>query len=310
MLSADDVQIRCSIRKAGVDSKKKFSEPEDMMCTMRIWHGSKTGFPMKKALSSGNQKFPSNKNQQAGCSEILLKPIQRHPSAARTSNRSDEFQSLRVSKRFASFGSVGEPNRFQMQQSEPTSAIGNVKLLVPDIVVVDMHGNSKSHTINLTTMSQGYYEFTMNRNGQEILLAFLKANLPKDRIMGCVPRSRSDVSHNTSSTSGNKSFDVEKLTTNKMTERIENETLVEKVRRKVSRAFASLEDLGTSMTECACHCGGGSTVTPQPSIERRDSPPQAVSEEKADPLVASARKATVYDCGLSVESEPEMESTH
>lgn len=224
-----------------MDNKKNFSEPEDMMCTMRIWHGTKRGFPLKKTLSSGNKHFQSNKNQQSGCSEILLKPIQRHPSAVRNTCRSEEFQSLQVSKRFASFGSAGEPNRFKMQQSQ-ASSIGNVKLPISDIMIVDMRGDSNSHTINLTTMSLGYYEFTMNRNGQEILLAFLKANLPNERIMGCVPRSRSDLSHGTSSTNGNKSFDVEALTSNKMTERIENETLSEKVRRKVSRAFASFED--------------------------------------------------------------------
>jgi hypothetical protein len=234
-----------------VETKKNFSEPEDVMCTMRIWHGNKRGFPMKKTLSSGNKHFQSNKSQQAGCSEILIKPIQRHPSAARSNCRSEEFASLQVSKRFASFGSVGETNRFQMQQSQQsqTSSIGNVKLPISDIMIVDMHGDSNSHTINLTTMSLGYYEFTMNRNGQEILLAFLKANLPIERIMGCVPRSRSDVSHGTTSTSGNKSFDVEALTSNKMTERIENETLSERVRRKVSRAFASIEDCKYS---CSC----------------------------------------------------------
>jgi hypothetical protein len=239
-----------SVRRADLQIKKKFSEPEDMMCTMRIWHGNKRGFPMKKTLSSGNKHFQSNKSQQAGCSEILLKPIQRHPSVSRSTCRSDEFASLPVSKRFASFGSVGETNRFQMQQSQTSSiSIGNVKLPISDIMIVNMHGDSNSHTINLTTMSLGYFEFTMNRNGQEILLAFLKANLPIERIMGCVPRSRSDVSHGTTSTSGNKSFDVEALTSNKIKNRIENETLSEKVRRKVSRAFASIEDCKYS---CAC----------------------------------------------------------
>lgn len=63
-----------------------------------------------------------------------------------------------------------------------------------------------------------------------------------------------------------------------------------------------------SMSECSCHCGG-SSVTPEPVIERRDSPPHAKDATSPSPVntESQGRKATVFDCGLSVESEPEME---
>jgi hypothetical protein len=69
--------------------------------------------------------------------------------------------------------------------------------------------------------------------------------------------------------------------------------------------------VSSSMSECACHCGGGSSVTPEPPIERRDSPPYAKENKSPSPNKQSqGRKASVYDCGLSVESEPEMELAH
>jgi hypothetical protein len=142
-----------------------------------------------------------------------------------------------MSKRFSSFGSG--LSKFQMQEQQQSPGLGNINFPISEIMIVDIPGDSHSLITNLTTMSHGYFEFTMlNRNGQEILLAFLKANLPNERIMGCSPRSPSDMSYATS----NASVDVEAFTENRMTERIKNETLSEKVRRKVGRAFASIEE--------------------------------------------------------------------
>lgn len=119
----------------------------------------------------------------------------------------------------------------------------DVTIPVSDVLIVDMFGEGDCHQCNLTTMSNGYYEFTMeNRNGQDILLAFLKANLPKDRVMdGKLKRTQSGVSNKSAST-GNGSFDVEAFTATRMVEKLESETVTEKIRRKVGKVFMSFEE--------------------------------------------------------------------
>jgi hypothetical protein len=112
-----------------------------------------------------------------------------------------------------------------------------------EILIVEKKGQELSDpTIHITTVSSGYYEFTMNENGRVILLAFLQANLPKERIRGgcTLQRTKSDVSKYSCSTTGNKTLDVEALTSNKLAERIENETMSEKLGAKVGRAFSSI----------------------------------------------------------------------
>ena len=188
---------------------------------------------------------------------------------------------LVMSQRFQSFGSSGgggggaaagstSNRKYQLSTSgdkndTDSSFIGNVRIPISDIMIVDDNNNHSSTTTssqkqqqqrqyvtNLTTMSHGYYELTMmNQNGQEILLAFLKANLPNERILinnsasgsngrGGIGRSRSDVSHSTSSST--KSVDAEVFLATRITEKIQNETLSERVRRKFGRAFKSVEE--------------------------------------------------------------------
>lgn len=211
-----------------------------MTCIMRIWHDS--GKPLKKTRSSGNAAFDAyTQGKGGGHCELILTPIQRHPSAARSTSRTriSPDDGLQMSRRFQSFGSSGASDKkYRMDQTENKS-MGKIKIPISDILVVEK-GDSSAHVTNLTTMSNGYFEFTMmNRNGQEILLAFLKANLPGERLVQGLSRSRSDVSHSTASS---KSVDVEAFTASRITERIKNETFPERVRRKVGRALKSVEE--------------------------------------------------------------------
>ena len=296
--------LQQSVRKADTleVTTQKLSEPEDMICTMRIWHKQQGGGSsggknkqgmtmMKKTRSSGNTAFDMYTNTRGGmvdCTcEILLKPIpQRHPSAVRSTsrtrcrsssfgggggssrNKSGDDNELVMSQRFQSFGSGSTSNRkYQLTTASGDkndmniSFIGNVQIPISDIMIVDDNNNNNNtqkqqqqqqYVINLTTMSHGYFEMTMmNQNGQEILLAFLKANLPNERILigrgghgkgnaGGIGRSRSDVSHSTASSS--KSVDAEVFLATRITEKINNETLSERVRRKFGRALKSVEE--------------------------------------------------------------------
>mmetsp|Transcript_39869 Transcript_39869/g.96209 ORF Transcript_39869/g.96209 Transcript_39869/m.96209 type:complete len:299 (-) Transcript_39869:831-1727(-) len=295
MLSADDLQVRCSVRKAKNADTKEFSEPEDMTCTMRTWHGPKS--------------------QDA---ELLLKPVEQQRTMSAMRSRADELSPVVISKRFASFGEGR--NHPKMEQQETTqNSIGSVKLSLAEIMIVEQKGQELDNpTIDITTLSSGYYEFTLNENGRAILLAFLKANLPKERIIRCntqIQRTKSDVSKYSCSTMGNKTLDVEALTSNKLAERIENETMSEKLGSKVGRAFSSILE----MVECSCiSCGGsGSSVHPQPDADKKNKSKKALSpsDTKENQPKAKQRKTTdkktgsssLEDCGFSVESEPQME---
>lgn len=71
-----------------------------------------------------------------------------------------------------------------------------------------------------------------------------------------------------------------------------------------------------SMTECACSCGGDNktSITPAPSgdmlAEKRDSPPSAtkttMTANASRTNTTADSKLCLVDCGLSVESEPDM----
>jgi len=76
----------------------------------------------------------------------------------------------------------------------------------------------------------------------------------------------SNVTHDTAHTDGDKSIDVEAFTAKRMSERLNRETLTEKVERRMHRLVSSLEELSTSFTNCACGCFGDSTVTMDQSL--------------------------------------------
>jgi hypothetical protein len=221
-----------------------------MMCTMRIWH--KTNTPGRNALTkpatiSKSRSFGSptyDRTMKTQEAELILSSIH-NPMMVHGCRSGELGDPVRMSRRFESFGS--SEARKPKQRHNPQMAIGkrrlgNVTIPISDIMVVDMYGDGECHRTNITTMTNGYFEFTMeNRNGQEVLLAFLRASLPKERIMdGPIRRSNSDLSQNTANTA--KSFDVEAFTASRMSERLQRESFSEKLRRKVGRVMSSLEE--------------------------------------------------------------------
>lgn len=221
---------------------------------------------------------------------------------------------ITLSKRFASFGSANAPDSFnnntnasntERQQPPKPKTLGIVTIPIADIMVVDMYGAGDSHRANITTMSFGYFEFTLeSRNGQQVLLAFLKASVPKERVMDGqgygIPRTPSQTSAST------RSFDVEAFTASRMAERLESESFSEKLRRRVVKVVSSIEEskfrlpiaigvcscasivdydwkayhanysllpVSSVISECACVCGREG-ASPQSTREKRDSPPR------------------------------------
>ena len=238
---------------------------------MRVWH--KTATPDSAAVirtvgTNNTRSFDGrfrHKRADHG-PELVLTPNESHVMvhACCSGEFSDPIQ---MSKRFTSFGSgsvdygqsIRSTSRQRQRISTPITTtsrnsnanlLGEVTIPIADIVVVDMHGKGKSHQCNISTISKGYFEFSPeNRNGQDILLTFLRVNLPKDRVMGTYNRQGSELSNRSS---GTKSFDVEAFTATRMSERLQSETLSEKLRRKVSRVFSSFEDRKSGGVNANC----------------------------------------------------------
>jgi hypothetical protein len=239
-----------------------------MICTMRIWHPTRqtTASSLRKSRSFGSQALHSslvggvNNNHliQQG-PELILNPVvhvaSNHNMMIHGCCSGELGNPITISKRFASFGSannspdnVNKSNNtsYSIKQQPPKpKTLGAVTIPISDIMVVDMYGAGGSHRANITTMSFGYFEFTLeSRNGQQVLLAFIKASLPKERVMDGqgngygVPRSPSQNSASTET----QSFDVEAFTASRMAERVDSESFSEKLRARVVKVVSSIEE--------------------------------------------------------------------
>lgn len=240
------------VRHSEKASHRCMSEQQEMVCTMRVWH--KTNMP---AASAVVKKVPITHARSFDFSPHRKKPVKHGPELVLTSNQSPVMvpvtslghfsEPLSTSRRLGSGNMARRSSSRQrtrnMDTMNSTTVLRDFSVPVVDIMVVDMFGRGDSHQCNITTMSHGYFELTMeNRNGQDILMAFLNANLPKERVMGGMrKRTNSELSSDTKST-GTASFDVEAFTATRMTERIKRETMSEKLRRKVVRVFSSFEE--------------------------------------------------------------------
>jgi len=100
-----------------------------------------------------------------------------------------------------------------------------------------------------------------------------ESSSPKGVTDDYQPMIESNPSNLTQNTSASqKSFDVEALTSKKMTERLKTESLLEKLERRVYRLFTSLEDVSSSFTKCACGCLGETTLDNAIVIDKTNSP--------------------------------------
>lgn len=228
-----------------------------------------------RRISSGSLILPSSEFRNSG-PELVLTPVS-NPRLATSLTDQHQAQQLCCGGNFgehlASFGGSGSPSsrgwasaRLRMStsgndfmQTSVSRTIGTVTIPMKEILQVglgDTRSNSSNTTKNhnknttyqttVTTASSGFYELNMdNMNGQMVLTAFLKANLPKNKLNEDVrqlyglPRCPSNVTENTQST---KSFDVEAFTASRMTERLQRESVAEKVQQRIHRLVTSLEE--------------------------------------------------------------------
>ena len=194
-------------------SNPHWEPPVDMICTMRTWKGTEKEDPelvlqpfveLEHVRSLEQQHVTKNSHVRSS-SEGRRRPSRSNSASSRQLWACDERQEA-------------EPTVRQTSQ-QPFSIP-----VVQEVVVVESHHNNNH--MYFTTRSMGYLEFNFaSPNAHDVVLAFLTNTLPSERIISQTMIQRS-LDHSTS-------FDVEALQATRMQQRVQSETLSEKVRRKM-----------------------------------------------------------------------------
>ena len=259
-------------------------EPLEMTCTMRHWDKASPKFLSRRSLASVSPHNTTNTGP-----ELLLTPVQDMlpPTAVRTrssqnimSGAGNSASPLRRRSSFRTSGANGSSS--SMRQLAPVSVI---ILPLADLVLADVQNSKREFA--WTTGSHGSWRIEgLDQNAFDILLAFLRARMPPERIVYQVvadddvqnpktPRSRNSSSNNnnphsipqsSSSVASSSCLDVDMLTAAHLKGRASQETLSEKMSRRVSHVLAAISDWGnglglaTLMEDIDTKCCSGNTV--------------------------------------------------
>jgi len=303
-----------------------------MTVTMRNWESTRKRADSRGRLHSSfslakmdDPAILAAQQQAHDGPELLLTPIVEY-----ISNRDDSP----ARSRFRSSSSAKIAPEQSEQQRRPFS------LSVSDIMVVS--SSPRSNTLNLTTISSGFFEFTcQSDNGYDILLAFLQASLDPERIVvNDHHNENNETTQNVRSGGSSVSsscFDIDALQAQHLEGRAAAETWPEKLSRRVGHVFQNLSELSGALCDGACCPPGaaGENRTPpehgmqqiaaRRALEIDDNSTDCSPRNKPAPprrnntsSTASASASTTADkrpplehlpSGLSVEPDPETIST-
>jgi hypothetical protein len=249
--------------------------------------------------------------------ELLLTPI-RELLTTRESSRSR---------------SSSPRNTHRNRVAAATAAAAVYGLLISDIVVVEtcnVRYGAAAHRIQVTTLSAGYFEFDcLSRNGHDILLAFLQASLPEERILDgrlAAGSSTPGIRHTSSGLSclgdtDDGDLDVDALTAAHLKGQAERETWMEKISRRTGKVVSSLSEITETFCEsivcCQARDAAGDDIRESPprhhtgQLELDNDDAYSVSlNNREESFNKASAKLMLKNChlpsGLSVEPNPEM----
>jgi hypothetical protein len=269
------------VRHSETATNREYTVIEDMTCTMRVWHKT-SGQPPSECVSRSSDVMALRRPQPGPELVLtpVCNALAELPHVCCSADFGSD-NPIPLSDRFLSFGSVDHslsnpsgraglprsprsPNASWHKVVVAAAAdasgndttttrrrIGTVTVPVKDIMMMDTngaggnndHASSAVNRININTMSSGFFEITMDStNGREVVLAFLKASIPKERVMSGGNNLRRSHSHSTHTTVSTKSFDVEAFTASRISERLKSESISEKMQRRVYRLVTSLDE--------------------------------------------------------------------
>jgi hypothetical protein len=252
------------VRRSETVSDPEFDDYVDMTCTMRNWMK-----PSKPSKALKQYNLEKTNSTASNPSDTTLGMIANHEGPELLmcpSRRSEGDFPMIMQEHVRSSGSGGGDYRSSSASRSRSNSISRRRMWsemypddarqqeeekplpqpysipVYDIVVVDSMG-SRSNGIFLTTQCMGYFEFTFyTSNAHDVFMAFLSNTLPYERITHTC---------STPLEACTSSFDVETLTATRMYQRVEEETLSERMRRKFN--FMA-NRIGECKYLCGCEC--------------------------------------------------------
>ena len=152
-------------------------------------------------------------------------------------------------------GSIGSPGGGSSTVPAPPP-LPSYRFPASDIIVVDVVADSeditpaaeRSRRIYLTTISSGYFECSFDSlNSHSVMVAFLKAVLPSERInrKGELKTNNQEAFAATMScctTDIRETYDMENFTARELKETVERESLFDKLRSRISHIFGQCGD--------------------------------------------------------------------
>ncbi|GAX16475.1 hypothetical protein FisN_19Lh055 [Fistulifera solaris] len=219
---AQDVTVRCRVRRSQSVLNESYEAPQNMICTLRNWEH-------RHAFST---LMTSHHRTHLDGPELLLTP---------------ELASIR---------DVSPLRHSGMRPERPPPAPFSIPIY--DILVVETLNNHRYRARNnnnnqliITTRSFGVFELNCESlNGHDILLAFLHASLPPERILDGDGNSHIRPSISTVSSC----LDMDHFTAQKVRERGENETWPEKWSRRMGKVVHSLHEISLTLCDASACC--------------------------------------------------------
>lgn len=284
--------------------------------------------PVRK--SSSNASKPSDTTLQLiqGGPELILREVNLSTNSLNHGN----LDKSQFSDRFHSFGSFRQASGEAGRHDDSTLTrrpMMDYCIPLSDVVVADV---LDARLLFVTTHNHGYFEFSFwSKNALDLMVAFLSASLAKERVVITVTEEQDSVWQDPLC-----SFDVETLTANRMKERVQQETLSEKFRRKVAHVAFQIGEckycssdywnalhycclhvsiVSTAFSECTCGDLCSTTTTAPEEQERRESPPRKfvpgdleIAAHSADELASLKLKKS--NSTMMEELEPELKSAN
>lgn len=239
------------VRRSPYSQNPEFEDAREMTVIMRNWQPKQKRSVVLPVLNHTNdastlQMIHGDYHQGP---ELLLRAV--NVSNGSLSQMDGANNNSRRFSEGRSFGSHGSQLRARQhvwnstteRQESPPKRPLPMQYTIPlsNVVVADFFN---VHLLHLTTQSHGYFEFSfLSKNARDTMVAFLTASLPPERILSCSSGAASATRHQEEDKWNAPicSFDVETLTNRRIQERVEQETLSEKLKRKVAHVALQIE---------------------------------------------------------------------
>ena len=205
------------MRRSPFSTTPRFDVAMETLCTMRHW---------KEATATTNASYHSPSHQEGP--ELVLSAVH------------DYLDNRDVTP-------VRQRRPRQISPSAATTPSAAYSIPLADIVVIERGVRRCKFTV--TTVHQGLFEFDLrNDNRHDLLLAFLAAHLPAERIQFA-----SDGSVSLHSTCSSKSqMDVDRLQDKTMQETVE--TWPARLSRRMSKVATSIQQLSGTVCDLTACC--------------------------------------------------------